>query len=73
MVANQRPGFQRRIDFFSFGEFSDITNLTFWQNFVWSCQALELLSKYSLGYCCPFDSFRAYPIQHGDAHLERKR
>ena len=69
MLANQGPGFQSKIEMFSFGIFSDITDRRFRQNYVLSWEALELLSKYGyLRFFYLFSSFRACPIQHRYAH-----
>ena len=49
MLANPGPGIGlSEIKIFSFGLFSDITNVRFRQNYVLSCEALGFLSNYGL-------------------------
>ena len=59
MFVNQVPGFQSEVEMFSFGIFNDITSLRLGQNYVLSCEALEVLRKYGLRCFYPFSSFRA--------------
>ena len=71
MLANQGSGLQSKIDMFSFGTFSDITNLRSRQNCV-ELRSVRIFVKVWFEMFYPFSSFKTCPIQRGCAHLEGK-